>query len=146
MNRAERARELFESGYNCAQAVFLAFAEDRLGTEEAARLASALGGGLAGTRNTCGAVSGMAMAYGLLRGYSDPAAKEEKQAVYEAVRDMIAEFEEKYGSSVCRVLLGLDDGVRYVAPSDRSGAYYEKRPCAGLCAGAAEILERRLDG
>ena len=144
MNKAERARELFEAGYNCAQSVFLAFAEDVMDLDTAARLASGLGGGLAGMRNTCGAVSGMAMAYGLLRGYADPRAKAEKQAVYESLRDLILEFEQKNGSSVCRTLLGLDAGVTYQAPSDRSGAYYQQRPCPRLCASAASILERHL--
>ena len=33
MTKAERARELFLEGCNCAQAVFLAFAEDKLDRE-----------------------------------------------------------------------------------------------------------------
>ena len=72
MDYEQRAEELFREGYNCAQAVFLAFACEKMNRDEAAKLASAFGGGLAGTRNTCGAVSGLAMAYGLLRGYADP--------------------------------------------------------------------------
>ena len=67
MDYEQRAEELFREGYNCAQAVFLAFACEKMNRDEAAKLASAFGGGLAGTRNTCGAVSGLAMAYGLLR-------------------------------------------------------------------------------
>ena len=88
MDYEKRAEELFREGYNCAQAVFLAFACEKMDRDEAARLASAFGGGLAGTRNTCGAVSGLAMAYGLLRGYADPTDKEAKRAEYEAVREM----------------------------------------------------------
>ena len=107
--------------------------------------ASGFGGGLAGTRNTCGTVSGMAMAYGLLRGYGDPADKAGKQAEYEAIRDMMAEFERENGSTVCRVLLGLDPDTRYQAPSDRTADYYRKRPCAELCACAAGILARWLE-
>ena len=144
MDYGQRAQELFMKGYNCAQATFLAFAEDRMDAEEAARLASAFGGGLAGTRHVCGAVSGMAMAYGLLKGYSDPKDQEGKKAEYEAVRQMTEEFENLNGSIICRELLGLDKNVKYVAPSDRSGDYYKKRPCPQLCRCAAEILEKHL--
>ena len=41
MNHAQRAQELFYAGYNCAQAVFCAFAEDMgLDLDAAARLSS----------------------------------------------------------------------------------------------------------
>ena len=102
MDYEQRAEELFREGYNCAQAVFLAFACEKMDRDEAARLASAFGGGLAGTRNTCGAVSGLAMAYGLLRGYADPTDKEAKRAEYEAVREMTEEFAQQNGPIICR--------------------------------------------
>ena len=145
MDYEQKAEELFKEGYNCAQAVFLAFALDRMDKDEAARLASAFGGGLAGTRNTCGAVSGAAMAYGMLRGYCDPKAGEEKKAEYEAVHKIINEFEKENGSIICRELLGLDKNTKFVAPSDRNSDYYKKRPCAKLCASAAGILANVLD-
>ena len=72
MTRAERARDLFFEGCNCAQAVFLAFAEDRMDRDTALKIASGYGGGMAGMRGVCGAVNGMFMACGLLRGSADP--------------------------------------------------------------------------
>ena len=47
MGRKEKAEELFTQGYNCAQAVFLAYA-DRMDMDEktAAKLASSFGGGM----------------------------------------------------------------------------------------------------
>ena len=145
MDYEQKAEQLFCEGYNCAQAVFIAFAEPKIGRELAAEIASAFGGGLAGTRNVCGTVSGAAMAYGLLRGYSDPAAKDEKSAEYSAVREITQEFERQNGSIICRELLGLDKGTKFVAPSDRSVDYYKKRPCPKLCACAAGILAKYLD-
>ena len=51
---------VFEEGYNCAQAVFLAFAEEQgLDRPAAARLVSGMGGGMGRLRETCGAVSSM---------------------------------------------------------------------------------------
>ena len=140
-----RAEALFREGYNCAQAVFLAFALEKMDREEATKLASALGGGLAGMRTVCGTVSGIAMAYGLLRGYAEPGDKQGKAEVYEAVREMAEEFEKINGSIICRELLGLDKNVKFMPPSDRNSEYYQKRPCPRLCACSAGILARYLE-
>ena len=145
MDYARRAEELFREGYNCAQSVFLAFAEEKMDRDEAARLASAMGGGLAGLRHVCGAVSGMAMAYGMLRGYSDPKDKNAKKAEYAAVAQMAEEFEKVNGSIICRKLLGLGSEEKFVPPTDRNADYYTHRPCPKICACAAEILARRLE-
>ncbi len=142
-----RAEALFREGYNCAQAVFLAFAteEGPLSREQAAMLSSAFGGGLSGLRTVCGTISGAAMAYGMLCGYANPMDKEAKRAEYEAVREMAEEFEKINGSIICRELLGLDANVKFVPPSDRNSEYYQKRPCPKLCACAAGILARYLE-
>ena len=145
MDYEKRAEELFYEGYNCAQAVFLAFALDKMDRDEAARLSSAFGGGLSGMRTVCGTLSGLAMAYGLLRGYSDPKSPAAKRETYEAVRDMVAEFRELNGSMICRELLGLDKSVTYLPPSERNAEYYKKRPCPKLCACSAGILARYLE-
>ena len=84
MGRKEKAEELFTQGYNCAQAVFLAYA-DRMDMDEktAAKLASSFGGGMGCLREVCGAVSGMFMVTGMLYGYDDPKAPEEKKEHYD---------------------------------------------------------------
>ena len=73
MDHAEKARQLFLEGYNCAQAVVCAF-EDMTGLdrETSARLASSFGGGMGRLREVCGTVSGALLVLGLLCGYSDP--------------------------------------------------------------------------
>ncbi len=81
MMHAEKAKELFESGYNCAQAVTLAFADEMgMTKEEAARISSSFGGGIGRLREVCGCVSGMALVAGRLWGYESPTANEEKAA------------------------------------------------------------------
>ena len=69
MTKKERAMALFTQGYNCAQSVVLAFA-DELDADEAtlARLSSSFGGGFGRMREVCGAVSCMAIVLGLLEG------------------------------------------------------------------------------
>lgn len=140
MTRGEKAESLFKEGYNCSQAVLLAFA-DKIGIDEktAALLASPFGGGMGRMREVCGAVSGMFMAAGLLKGYSSPEAREEKTELYSSVQSLAEKFAEENGSIICRELLGLSEKQSPV-PEKRTAEYYKKRPCATLCKIAADIL------
>ena len=146
MTRAERAKELFMEGCNCAQAVFLAFAEERMDRETALKLASGFGGGMAGMRGVCGAVSGMFMAYGLLRGSADPADRAAKAESYAVLRQLAGEFEARSGSLICRQLLGLDPDFKPQPPEPRTDGYYKKRPCPEMVFCAADVLEAHLAG
>ena len=145
MSRADRAEELFRQGYNCGQSVFAAFA-DVLGmtVEEAAKIASPFGAGFGKLREVCGAVSGMTLVTGYLRGYSDPADYESKKEVYALIQKMCAEFEERQGSIICRELLGLKKGEDTAEPAVRTEEDYRSRPCIGACRTAAEIVEKEI--
>ena len=143
--RADRAEALFRQGYNCSQSVFAAFADVvGMSVEEAAQLASPFGAGFGKLREVCGAVSGMTMLAGKLKGYSDPKAREEKIELYKLIQKMCAEFEEKEGSIICRELLGLEKGEALGEPAVRTEEYYKSRPCVGACRTAAEIAEKYL--
>ena len=143
--RADRAEALFRQGYNCSQSVFAAFADVvGMSVEEAAQLASPFGAGFGKLREVCGAVSGMTMLAGKLKGYSDPEAREEKVELYKLIQKMCAEFEEKEGSIICRELLGLEKGEDLGEPAVRTEEYYRSRPCLGACRTAAEIAEKYL--
>ncbi len=143
--RADRAEALFRQGYNCSQSVFAAFADVvGMSVEEAAQLASPFGAGFGKLREVCGAVSGMTMLAGKLKGYSDPKARGEKIELYKLIQKMCAEFEEKEGSIICRELLGLEKGEDLGEPAVRTEEYYRSRPCVGACRTAAEIAEKYL--
>lgn len=146
MTRAEQAKVYFEEGYNCAQAVTLAFAKEMgLEKDTAAKMASSFGGGLGRLREVCGAVSGMSLAAGALLGYADPKAKEEKADHYALIQKLAGEFREKAGSIICRELLaGINNDTNPV-PEERTASYYKKRPCGDLVALAAGILEAELE-
>ena len=145
LGRKELAQKYFVDGYNCSQSVVLAYA-DLLGIEEKslAKLASSFGGGMGRLREVCGAASGMFMVLGLLYGYDDPKASEEKKEQYRKVQEAAKAFEEKNGSIVCRQLLGLDVNHDEYTPSERTKEYYQKRPCKELVGDAADILEEFL--
>lgn len=146
MTRREKAVSLFNQGYNCCQAVLLAF-EDRLNlpASQAAALAAPFGGGMGRLREVCGTFSGMLMALGLLKADPDPKNTVNKAEIYAQVQKLAAEFKERNGSIVCRELLGLPAGPDAPAPAPRTPQYYQKRPCAELIGDAAEMLERLLD-
>ena len=67
MTHREKAMNNFLEGYNCAQAVIIAFSEELgLDKDTAAMLSCSFGGGMGQMRETCGAVTGMALVAGSL--------------------------------------------------------------------------------
>lgn len=134
------AAELFLKGYNCAQAVAVAFS-DVTGLDEAlsARLSSSFGGGLGRLREVCGAVSGMAMVAGVLYGYDDAQDSAGKKAHYALVQQLAGEFRQQLGSIICREL--LNNPPSDPTPSPRTAEYYAQRPCARFVMTAAQILD-----
>ncbi len=146
MTRGEKAKELFEQGYNCSQAVFLAF-EDKTGfdRETGARLAAGFGGGFGRMREICGAVSGMTAVLSFLSASADPNDRQAKADLYALIQKAIGEFKAENGSYICRELLaGVSSGGP--VPEERSAAFYKKRPCSELCRCAADIAEKYLSG
>jgi C_GCAxxG_C_C family probable redox protein len=140
--RSEEAVRRFDAGFNCAQAVLLAFAPE-LGMEEgiAARVACAFGAGMGRKGGTCGAVSGALMAIGLRHGMSDPADQAAKEKTYKLTREFLAAFTKKHGAIECRELLGCDIGTPAGLARVRAEGLH-RTVCAGLVADAAETAGR----
>ena len=145
MTRREKAENLFLEGYNCSQAVLIAFEDlHGLDRETAAKLSSSFGGGMGRLREVCGSVSGMFLTAGLLYGYDDPKAKEEKAEHYTRIQKLAAGFSAENGSIVCRELLGLTEKKQAPTPEERTTEYYKKRPCKELVGMAAEIMDNYI--
>lgn len=138
---AERARALFLSGLNCAQAVAVAFSEATgLDEKTMSKVAVGFGGGLARLREVCGALSGSMIALGCIK------ENEGKQSVYVHGQELAYEFREKNGSIICRELLGLGKNAETSpVPEQRTEKYYKKRPCADIVTDAAKTLSEYLD-
>ena len=151
--RVEKTKFLFkEGGYNCCQAVVLAY-NDVFGIsdEVAAAMSSGFGGGLGRMREVCGSVSGMVMLAGLMRPADDPSVKEWRTANYALVQEMAGEFKAINGSIICKELLGLvpmGSGTpapkESPEPSDRTPEYYKKRPCEELVGISARIVGEKI--
>lgn len=140
MERTIYAAELFLKGYNCAQAVTMAFS-DLLGLNEAycAKMASSFGGGIGRLREVCGAVSGMALVAGLLYGYDGCEDDERKKEHYTLVQKLAEEFRKEVGSIICRDI--LKNPPSDPAPTPRTAEYYAQRPCARMVMLAAQIMD-----
>ena len=143
-DRVSGAKKIIDKGYNCAQSVLMAFSEDfGLGAETAARISCGLGGGIARSRETCGAVLGGVMVLGLAK---SSGGAEDKKELYRISRAFMDDFRSEAGSVICRELLGLKEGQNNgTAPEKRTPGYYKKRPCAELVGLAAELLEKYLE-
>lgn len=122
-----------QAGFNCAQCALMAFCADTgLSEDEAAKVASAFGGGIAGSGNVCGAVTGMLMAAGLLMGAGADITPEKKEANGAIAAKLTERFTQLHGSLLCREL-----------KKDRSRE--EAKPfCHELIRSAAQILDEEL--
>ena len=145
MDKPAQAKQYFEEGYNCAQAVLLPFAKELgLSEETAMLLCSSFGGGMGRLREVCGALSASFMAAGLRYGYTIPGDDARKAQHYARLQRRAARFKEDNGSLLCRDILGLPAGPSEPTPEQRTPGYYEKRPCGNLVYRAAQRLEGEL--
>ena len=126
----------FAAGQHCAQCSLCPWAEE-LGydEEELLRMAGAFGGGMF-RGDTCGAVSGSLMAIGLACD-GDLGAVKEKTAQFQTA------FTERFGSTICRELLGYDmSQPEGYAQASESGKLQDL--CPEFVCGAVEIMNEIL--
>lgn len=146
ISRGELAEEYFLEGYNCAQSVALAFADVvDLDKDTLLRAIAPFGGGMGRLREVCGAMSAVFAILGLLEGYSTPETGAPKLQLYAKVQELAAAFERENGTLICRDLMGLTEKHDSPEPEPRTAEYYERRPCPGLVASAANILQQYLE-
>ena len=145
MSKREKAEELFLKGYNCAQAVAGAYAEEMgMDFDTVVKTVSSFGGGMGRLREACGTVSGMFFVAGAIYGYQDPKDIAAKKEHYERIQLLASKFKEETGSIICRELLGVKGKDTSPAPEARTKEYYQKRPCVKMAGLAADILEKYM--
>ena len=108
MDRGTIAKELFENGYNCSQAIVLAF-KDLLDIkdEDLKAISSSFGGGISRLREVCGCISGMAIVFGYLYGNYDVNDNDAKANHYKLIQKLSLEFKEKFNTYNCAELLNI---------------------------------------
>ncbi|WP_312611820.1 C-GCAxxG-C-C family protein [Oscillibacter sp.] len=144
MDRCEAAFQYHKAGYNCAQAVALAF-EDLLDVSETVITAAGggFGGGVGGSHvELCGAVSGGVLVLGWLTPHTDGADAEGKKRTYAAVKEFRRRFEEVFGLTRCADLLAA-----HPQPGEKNPAALRlgvTAHCDNMIVTAVEILEKML--
>ena len=121
--RQQQAAQFHAMGYNCAQSVACAFAEeigvpeetlfaDKVDLDKVAlfKVTEGLGLGMGGMNGTCGAISAAAVLAGLKDSTGDLELANSKAVSYKDARECIARFLEKNQSVVCRDLKGVETG------------------------------------
>ena len=140
MNHVDKASKMFYDGYNCAQAVAVAFC-DVTGLDEktTAKMVSPFGGGMGRLREVCGAVSGMLFVLGCLYGYDESTDDEAKKQTYQQVQELAKAFQAQNGSIICREI--LKNPPTDPNPFPRTEEYYATRPCVRMVATAAKLMD-----
>lgn len=96
MKKNELAENLFRDGYNCSQAVFLAYNKE-FGIDESliAAISAPFGGGISRSGKTCGCLTGALMVLGAkLKGQT-------KEDVYKITTKFMNEFKVKFKATDC---------------------------------------------
>jgi len=105
----KKSIETFRSGLNCAQSVLTAFSRDLdLDNDLALSVAAGFGAGMGRLQETCGAVTGAFMVFGIYNGkkYNDTLSRKER--TYSMIQDFNRKFTEIHGTTSCRKILGCD--------------------------------------
>ena len=133
MDRKELALQLHHQKFNCAQSVACAFCHV-LGYDPQTvfKMSEAFGFGM-GSMGTCGAVSGMAMAIGMMKSDGDLDDPKTKKKCYHLMKEATRRFEEKNGSVICKEIKGVETGEIL-------------RSCDGCIEDAVAILDELLLG
>lgn len=103
-SRAEEAVNKKKSGYNCAQAVLCTYC-DLVGIDEetAKQMTQAFAGGMCTMEASCGAMTGAAIALGLIN-------KQPGKTMMD-IRAMMTAFKEQNKSVICKELKGIETGT-----------------------------------
>jgi C_GCAxxG_C_C family probable redox protein len=145
-NIQENAISTFRAGLNCAQAVFVAYAE-KLGfdKEMAMRASTGFGGGMGRLQETCGVVTGAFMVIGMYNSNLYPDNLTRKEKSYAMIQEFNSRFVEEHKSNRCRDLINCD----LTTPEGRAEVK-EKRLhetiCEGCMATSVRILNDLLPG
>ncbi len=143
--KCETAVEKFLSGYNCAQSILCAYGPDLgLDAETALKVATGLGGGMGGSGEVCGALTGGILALGLKYGRGGQDEKSVAQQAYKKTLALLGGFERVHGSRLCRTLL---DGCDLRTPEGMQRFKEEdlhRKVCVRCVRTVADILEEML--
>jgi C_GCAxxG_C_C family probable redox protein len=145
MDKSKQAYEnMVGQSMNCSQAVLIAFCEDYgLDKKLALQLAQGFGGGMGHTDQTCGAVTGAYMVFGLSQKITADNARGKSDFVYTLIEKFNREFKRLHGFLNCTELTGYDLSIPgKIAEARNEGVF--STVCPNLVRDAVEIVESLL--
>ena len=143
-NQIDQAVANFQGGFNCAQAVFAAYASQYgLEIDTAHKIAAPFGGGMGRCGHVCGAISGALMVIGLQAGNTQADDKAGKERAYNLAQDFLQRFEANQGSTQCRDLIGFDLTTPEGLQAARQANIFATR-CPPIVRQALELLAELL--
>lgn len=134
-SKVEKAVYLFTHGYNCAQAVLCAYAEEFNADHDLLyKVSEGFGSGVPGYTGICGAASGMVMAAGLALSDTD-VTKKSKSASYPKIKKYHEIFAEQMGGLECKELK---------LTKDQTLIHGKRAGCIACVECAARIVEEEM--
>jgi C_GCAxxG_C_C family probable redox protein len=142
--KAEKAIASFRSGLNCAQSVLNAYSDEmNINNEFALSISCGFGGGMGRLQETCGAVTGSFMVFGVynFKKFSDN--KDRKEKTYAMIQKFSRRFKSYHSVMDCKTLLGADlntdEGQKYVAENN-----LHEKVCERCIADSIHIIEEMI--
>lgn len=109
MDKKELAIAYHDKKFNCCQAVACAFAGEVGVSEEVLfKAGEGFGLGMGGMEGTCGALSGAIMLAGMKNSDGNIENPGTKASTYQLSKELLNQFREKTGSTVCKELKGIE--------------------------------------
>ena len=143
-SRAEISVEIFDKGFNCAQAVFCSHCEEYgLAEDTAKKISSGFGAGLGYNAEVCGAVTGALMLIGLKNGKYLESDNESKDKTYNLVKEFTEKFKKEYGTINCKELIKYDLSKEEELLKARASGIFKER-CPNLVKRSVELTEEIL--
>lgn len=106
-NTINKSKDLFDSGFGCAEAVLMAVAEHKnIQSDLIPRIATGLCGGVSKTNGMCGAVSGGVLALSMI--YGRDKVEDPRDLLNEKTQAFIKAFKTQFGTIGCTALTGCD--------------------------------------
>lgn len=107
--RTESATNAFKSGLNCAQSVLTTYSEKfNFDKNLALQISSGFGGGMGRMQETCGAVTGAFMVFGVYNANKFTKDSDSKESTNTMIQAFSEQFKSVHGTLDCKSLLNCD--------------------------------------
>ena len=136
-NRKQKAVELFNERYNCAQCIMLAYCDlVDINEDLAFRISSGFEGGIAKLGKTCGTINAAVMLLSLRYGETNKLDVDSKMKRREIIRNFVNEFKQNHSKGInCADILTEEQEKTYIMHSEK---------CARIVSEVCDLLDKYM--